>query len=212
MKVPGTPTLFLDGQPFQPAFFTNPAIIEQLKTYTKRRQMYKEYLAKTPPSFAKPDQVIDKSALYELTIKTSKGDIVIELDSKLAPGNVNSVVFLAQKGYFSNVPVLVNEAQFSAILFGDPSGTGMGTPGYECGAETNGTFNKPGTVGLFRSPNDPDKVGGQLVIAYDASPQLNDDLTVIGRVTQGLDIAKSLAGEEAKEKQDKLISSIVKKK
>lgn len=212
LKVPGTPTLFLDGQPFQPAVLSNPATIEQIKQYTKRRQSYKDYLSKKPPTFAKPEQVVGKGEVYEVTIKTSKGDVVIELDSKLAPGNVNSTVFLLQKGFYNNMPVLVNEPQFNAVLFGDPSGTGFATPGYDCAAEAEGRFDKPGVVGLFRSISNPDNSGAQLVIAYDASPQLDGDLTVIGKVTQGLDIVKGLVGEDGKEKQDKLISTTIKKK
>ncbi len=212
LKVPGTPTLFLDGQPFQPAVLGNPATIEQIKTYTQRRQAYKEYLGKKPVTFAKPDQVIAKGDVYEVTIKTSKGDVVLELDGKLAPGNVNSTIFLMQKGFYGNMPVLVNEPQFNAVLFGDPSGTGFASPGYDCAPETDGKFDKPGVVGLFRSVSNPDNSGAQLVIAYDASPQLDGDLTVIGQVTKGLEIVKSLVGEEGKDKQDKLISTTVKKK
>ncbi|MCW1967291.1 MAG: thioredoxin domain-containing protein [Anaerolineae bacterium] len=212
LKVPGTPTLFLDGQPFQPAVLGNPTTVEQIKQYTKRRQSYKDYLGKKPLLFAKPEQVVGKGEVYEVTIKTSKGDVVVELDSKLAPGNVNSTVFLLQKGFYNNMPVLVNEPQFNAVLFGDPSGTGFATPGYDCAAEPEGRFDKPGVVGLFRSVSNPDNSGAQLVIAYDASPQLDGDLTVIGKVTQGLDIVKGLVGEDGKEKQDKLISTTIKKK
>ena len=52
----------------------------------------------SPPAFE-----IDERALYEVTIATDKGDIVLELDPKLAPNTVNNFVALARQGFYDNV-------------------------------------------------------------------------------------------------------------
>ncbi|MBK9342367.1 MAG: peptidylprolyl isomerase [Dehalococcoidia bacterium] len=57
----------------------------------------------TAKSFAAAEQVVDPAKQYTATIKTSKGDIVIQLYADKAPKTVNSFVFLAQKGYFDGI-------------------------------------------------------------------------------------------------------------
>ncbi|HEX9554696.1 MAG TPA: peptidylprolyl isomerase, partial [Streptosporangiaceae bacterium] len=78
-----------------------------------------------PP--AKPDL----KATYQATIKTNRGDIVINLLNSKAPCTVNSFVHLASKSYFSNTNChrLVTSGIF-VLQCGDPTGSGSGGPGY----------------------------------------------------------------------------------
>ncbi|MCX6068968.1 MAG: peptidylprolyl isomerase, partial [Chloroflexi bacterium] len=48
--------------------------------------------------------VIDPAKQYNATLKTSKGDITIHLFVDKAPNTVNNFIFLAQKGWYDNVP------------------------------------------------------------------------------------------------------------
>ena len=131
-QVQGTPSLFLDGRPIPGDAFQQADIISNVKQYVEGRS---KLLAGSTAglSFAKPDEVTAAGTIYVLKIKTSKGDVVVELDPKLAPVNVNSTVFLAQKGYFNNTPIALNDPQVGAVLLA--SASAQGNPGYDCSLE-----------------------------------------------------------------------------
>jgi cyclophilin family peptidyl-prolyl cis-trans isomerase len=141
--------------------------------------------------FEQPEQVIDPEKEYVATIETEKGDIVVELFPDTAPVNVNSFAFLAQNGWYK-------DGTFHRVLpgfvaqGGDPTGTGIGFPGYRCGDEvvTTRTFDEAGIVSLANSG--PDTNGSQFFITFDAVPQLDPNFTIIGRVIEGMDVAESL--------------------
>ena len=78
----------------------------------------------SPPAYE-----IDDSATYEVVIATDRGDIVLELDPKLAPTSVNNFVALARQGFYDNVSFHRVVPEF-VIQGGDPEGSGRGGPGY----------------------------------------------------------------------------------
>jgi cyclophilin family peptidyl-prolyl cis-trans isomerase len=190
LQLSGTPSLFIDGQPFPREALADPNIVQQIRDYAARR-------AATLPqgaaafSFEKPEMVTEKDAVYEMTIETSKGNVVVELNTALAPVNVNSVVFLAQKGYYDNTPVDRNFADPGAVLWG--SAAIDGNPGYQCDSETaNANFAEAGVVAL--NTTGPETSSASLVFVYNPSDRLNGQFTVVGKITAGLEIAKSLQG------------------
>jgi cyclophilin family peptidyl-prolyl cis-trans isomerase len=141
--------------------------------------------------YAQPEQVIDPEKEYVATIETEKGNIVIELYANTAPVNVNSFAFLAQEGWYE-------ESTFHRVLpgfvaqGGDPTGTGVGFPGYRCDDEVTPerTFDGPGVVALANSG--PNTNGSQFFITYEATPNLNQGFTILGRVIEGQDVAESI--------------------
>lgn len=141
--------------------------------------------------FSQPEQVIDPQKQYTATIKTEKGDIVIELYADTAPVNVNSFAFLAEKGWYKGVTFHRVLPDFVA-QGGDPTGLGIGFPGYRCNDEItpSRTFDAPGIVSLANSG--PNTNGSQFFITYGAVPQLNPGFTIIGRVVEGMDVAKAI--------------------
>jgi peptidyl-prolyl cis-trans isomerase B (cyclophilin B) len=181
----------------------------QLREYAKQRQQVLAGATGTPLNVPKPDQVAESGATYAMTIKTNKGDIQVELDPKLAPVNVNSTVFLAQKGYYNNTPVEVNDAQLGAVLFGSSSRNG--NPGYTCSIEPPpaNAFTQPGVVALL---NDGKHNLGQIIITYTPTQQFESQFSVIGRVTGGLDVVKSLKPAEGDKPSDTIQSVTVTKK
>ena len=210
LKIQGTPSLYLDGRPINPDALTSAEVITQFKTYADRRA--KDALGRSADvNFAKPENVVEAGATYVMTIKTSKGDIVAELDPKLAPLNVNSTLFLAQKGYFNNVPISLNDDQIGAVLSGNP--TVSGNPGYDCSVEKApaDAFAKAGTLALF---GDGTRSNSQLIFTYTPTAMFAERFSVIGQITQGLDIVKSLQApsEDGSKKADTIISVEVKKK
>jgi len=141
--------------------------------------------------YEQPEQVIDPKKQYVATIETEKGDIMIELYADTAPVNVNSFVFLAQKGWYKGVTFHRVLPGFVA-QGGDPTGMGIGFPGYRCSDELtpSHTFDEPGIVSLANSG--PHTNGSQFFITYDAVPQLNEGFTIIGRVIEGMDVAEDI--------------------
>jgi cyclophilin family peptidyl-prolyl cis-trans isomerase len=141
--------------------------------------------------YGQPEQVIDPEKQYIATINTEKGDIVIELFADTAPVNVNSFVFLAKKGWYKGVTFHRVLPGFVA-QGGDPTGRGIGFPGYRCGDELTParTFAEPGLVSLANSG--PNTNGSQFFITYAPVPQLNEGFTIIGRVVEGMDIAEAI--------------------
>ncbi|HUE98043.1 MAG TPA: peptidylprolyl isomerase, partial [Anaerolineales bacterium] len=80
---------------------------------------------------AAPPMAIDVNKQYLATFKMANGgEFVVELFAEKAPITVNNFVFLAQQGYY-------NGTTFHRVLEGfmaqggDPTGTGMGGPGYQ---------------------------------------------------------------------------------
>jgi cyclophilin family peptidyl-prolyl cis-trans isomerase/protein-disulfide isomerase len=145
-----------------------------------------------------PQVTIDLSKQYLATIKTEKGDIVIELYADKAPLTVNSFVFLARHGWYNGVTFHRVIPDFVAQT-GDPSGTGVGGPGYLFRDELNPSlhFDKPGVVGMANSG--PDTNGSQFFITYSAQPGLDGRFTIFGYVISGMDVLKNLTPRDPSE-------------
>ncbi len=141
--------------------------------------------------YSQPEQVLDPEKQYTATINTDKGEIVVELYPDTAPVNVNSFAFLAKKGWYDGTTFHRVLPGFVA-QGGDPTGTGIGFPGYRCGDEVtpSRSFDEKGLVALANSG--PDSNGSQFFITYDAVPQLNEGFTIIGKVTEGMDVAEKI--------------------
>jgi cyclophilin family peptidyl-prolyl cis-trans isomerase len=138
-----------------------------------------------------PDQVIDPAKSYKAVLKTEKGDVTIKLFPDVAPVAVNSFVFLAKNGWFNDITFHRVIAGFVAQS-GDPSGLGIGSPGYVYGNEINPDvlFDQPGRLAMANSGEGTN--GSQFFITYAASPDLNGSFTIFGQVESGMDILEGL--------------------
>ncbi|HET7145046.1 MAG TPA: peptidylprolyl isomerase [Anaerolineales bacterium] len=133
---------------------------------------------------------IDPKRQYIATIKTEKGDIVIQLLPDKAPLAVNSFLFLARQGWYDGVTFHRVIPGFIAQA-GDPSGTGKGNPGYFFNNEISDLkFDKPGMVAMANSG--PDTNGSQFFITFSTAAHLDGGYTIFGQVLSGLDIAEKL--------------------
>jgi len=140
-----------------------------------------------------PEQVIDTDKDYAATIQTTKGDIVVDLFEDKTPTNVNSFAFLAQDGWYDGLEFFfVDHGQVA--LTGDPtsSGGGLPYPGYTCGDETTPdlSFDEPGLLALYTPA--PNQNSSSFFITYAPQPDFTGNFTIIGRVTEGMDVAESL--------------------
>jgi len=209
LQIAGTPSLFVDGQPLNPQALADTAVITELRAYAVQRQTaLAEAGSGSELTFTTPEQVAEKDSRYLVTLETTKGNIELTIDASKAPVNANAVLFLAQKGYYANAPVEVNTDQVKAVIFG--SSQFSGNPGFDCGSESQTSdFAEAGVVAL--NPLNPERNTAQLVLMYEANAQFNGRLTAIGRITAGLDIAKSLQGAQGDAKADRILSVTVKK-
>ena len=140
---------------------------------------------------AAPPMTIDANKKYFATVEMEKGgEFVIELYADKAPITVNSFVFLAREGYFNGVTFHRVLDGFMA-QGGDPTGTGMGGPGYEfVNEDSNLTFDKAGVVAMANAGRDTN--GSQFFITFDAADFLNGGYTIFGQVTEGMDVVNGI--------------------
>ncbi len=137
-----------------------------------------------------PAHQIDDTATYRVDIATDKGDIVMELDPKLAPNTVNNFVALARQGYYDGLTFHRVVPEF-VIQGGCPEGSGRGGPGYKFADEpVEGEY----TFGAVAMANaGPDTNGSQFFVCIDDCTQkLDKAYNLFGYVTEGLDVTKKI--------------------
>lgn len=179
--VNGTPFLLVNGSHYQGSF--DPQSILEFAEFSKNK--FKE----CPPS------AVEKGKKYTATLKTEKGDIVIDLFPEQAPLTVNSFVFLARQGWYDGVTFHRVIPGFVAQS-GDPSGTGGGSPGYSYSNEVTPElrYDQPGRVGMANAG--PDTNGSQFFITYAPQPKLDGNYTIFGQVVSGMETLEKLTARD----------------
>ncbi|NOX38392.1 MAG: hypothetical protein GXO78_12740 [Calditrichaeota bacterium] len=128
---------------------------------------------------------IDPHSRPRVLLKTTEGNILIELYPDKAPITVANFLHLVQQGFYNGlffhrvVPGFV-------IQGGDPRGDGWGGPGYAIPCEYNDLFYDRGVVGMAHAGKDTG--GSQFFITHTPQPHLNGRYTAFGRVIQGMDV------------------------
>ena len=133
------------------------------------------------------------------TIKTDKGDIVLELYPKEAPLTVMNFVNLAQRGFYDGLT-------FHRVIYpfmiqgGDPTGTGRGGPGYKFEDEFSPKRRHDSAGTLSMANAGPGTNGSQFFITHKPTPHLDDHHTVFGKVLSGQEVVDKI------KKGDKMLS------
>ena len=140
-----------------------------------------------------PPATPDSTAVYQATMHTNRGDIVINLLNSKATCTVNSFVYLASKNYFSSTEChRLTTAGIFVLQCGDPTGTGSGGPGYKFNDENlTGAKYSAGTVAMANSG--PDTNGSQFFLVYQNSLSLPASYTPFGTIVSGLNIIQNVA-------------------
>jgi len=149
-----------------------------------------------------PPWVIDVEKTYTATIKTEKGDLVVELFPKEAPLAVNSFVYLAREGFYDGVTFHRVYHDFMAQT-GDPTGTGWSGAGYQYREEIvpELTFDEPYMVGVARGQA-AGTSGSQFFITYVPYPTLNGLYTIFGKLVDGVDVLEQITERDADQNPD----------
>jgi cyclophilin family peptidyl-prolyl cis-trans isomerase len=150
---------------------------------------------------AAPPMTIDVSKEYLATFKlASGGEFVVQLFPTEAPVTVNNFVFLAREGYYDGTTFHRVLEGFMA-QGGDPTGTGMGGPGYAFEDELSSlTFDRAGLLAMANSG--PNTNGSQFFITYGPTPHLNGRHTIFGEVIEGMDVVNSLTRRDPDQNPD----------
>jgi len=140
----------------------------------------------TPPAME-----IDPKKSYQAVMTTDKGKIVIELFASKVPKTVNNFVFLCRQGFYDSTIFhrVINDFM---VQGGDPTGTGMGGPGYKFEDEFDSSLihNKPGMLSMANAGANTN--GSQFFITHVPTPWLNGKHAVFGQVKEGMDVVMSI--------------------
>lgn len=126
--------------------------------------------------------------LPRVLLKTSKGDIVVELFENEAPNTVASFISLVEKGFY-NGTVFHRVLPMFMAQGGDPTGTGMGGPGYRFDDECRRPDARKHFRGSLSMANSgPNTNGSQFFLTFIPTYFLDGRHTVFGRVVDGFDV------------------------
>ena len=142
-----------------------------------------------PQQYDGPEDVIRPGVDYGAVIRTSCGDIELDLNERQAPRNVNNFVFLAREGYYDGLTFhrVINDFVIQA---GDPNGDGAeqpNGPGYTVVDELP-TESRDYVYGVVAMANtlQPDSAGSQFfIVVQSAGPAgLDPTFSILGAVEE----------------------------
>lgn len=138
-----------------------------------------------------PKMEIDPKKSYNAVLNTDKGDITIKLFADKTPITVNNFVFLSRQGFYDGTIFHRVISDFMA-QGGDPTGTGMGGPGYRFEDEfVDGLrHDKPGVLSMANAGANTN--GSQFFITHLATPWLDHKHSIFGQVTDGMHVLLSI--------------------
>lgn len=126
-----------------------------------------------------------------VVISTTKGDIELALYPSKAPVTVANFLNLASRGYYRGITFHRVIPNFM-IQGGDPTGTGMGGPGYRFEDECRPDLRHDGPGVLSMANAGPGTNGSQFFITHVPTDWLNGKHTVFGKVTEGQSVVDSI--------------------
>ncbi len=142
-----------------------------------------------------------------LTLSTG-GDVVIKLRPDLAPGHVERITELANKGFYDDVAFHRVIPGFMA-QGGDPTGTGTsGSSKPNLKAEFSAEPHVRGAVSMART-SDPNSANSQFFICLDDATFLDGQYTVWGEVVEGMDAVDALPKGEPPRSPGKIVTARV---
>jgi peptidyl-prolyl cis-trans isomerase A (cyclophilin A) len=158
------------------------------------------------PDASGADQAKLSPGLYAV-FETSMGKITCQLFEKEAPKTVANFVGLAEGTKEWTDPKTgqkVKRRFYDGLIFhrvipefmiqgGDPTGTGMGSPGYQFEDEfsPNLKFDQPGRLAMANAG--PNTNGSQFFITEAPTPHLNNRHTIFGQCIEGMDVVNKIA-------------------
>lgn len=146
-----------------------------------------------------PEMQIDPEKSYSAEIVTNKGSMHLKLYPKHAPNTVNNFVFLARQGFYDGVSFHRVISNFM-VQGGDPTGSGMGGPGYQFADEfENNPLRHVDNV-ISMANAGPGTNGSQFFITHASQPHLDNRHTVFGKLSSDVDVLNNIRQGDIMEK------------
>lgn len=139
-----------------------------------------------------------------IILETTKGRTVISLRPDLAPNHVARIKELAREGFYDGI-VFHRVIDGFMAQTGDPNGTGTGGSGKNLDAEFNAEPHIRGTCSMARAQN-PNSADSQFFICFADAPFLNNQYTVWGLVTEGMENIDQIKRGEPVVDPDSIVS------
>ena len=146
------------------------------------------------------------SAGNTLTLDTTKGAVVIEMNPGLAPNHVAHIKKLVGEGFYDGI-VFHRVIDGFMAQTGCPHGTGTGGSKHpNLKAEFNAEPHVRGTVSMARAAN-PNSANSQFFICFDDARFLDRKYTVWGKVVAGMENVDKIERGEPPRKPDKIVKA-----
>ena len=144
----------------------------------------------TPPN----GKNVPSTGTVNVTLKTTAGDIPLTLDRALAPCTVNSFLSLINQNFYTDTSChRLGTEGLQMLQCGDPTGTGMGGPGYTIPDENFPQLTYGRGILAMAKTSQPNSGGSQFFMVY-GDAQLSPDYTVFGSISDaGLQVLDKVA-------------------
>jgi cyclophilin family peptidyl-prolyl cis-trans isomerase len=128
---------------------------------------------------------------YYWDIETTVGNIEIKLMPDVAPMHTSSTLYLARLGFYDGV-IFHRVIEGFMAQGGDPLGRGTGGPGYQYDGEFSpkARHDRPGLLSMANAG--PGTDGSQFFLTFVPTPHLDDNHSIFGEVTTGMDTVQAL--------------------
>jgi len=143
-----------------------------------------------PGAFQDMERMTETTDTLHLELAT--GRVVIQLRPDIAPLAAERLRTLAAEGFYDNTPFHRVIQGFMA-QGGDPTGTGTGgskLPDLKAEFTRAAKFER-GTIGMARTM-DPNSANSQFFIMFEPSPHLDGQYTIVGQVTEGMELVDQI--------------------
>ena len=156
----------------------------------------------------KKDEGESKVANRIAVFDTNMGEFEVELFEDKTPITTKNFIDLAQEGFYDEV-IFHRIIDGFMIQGGDPTGTGMGGPGYTIEDEFTPelTHESEGILSMANTGR-PHTGGSQFFITLAATPWLDGHHTVFGKVVKGMEVVREI-GHVKTGPQDRPVHDVV---
>ena len=142
-----------------------------------------------------------------LHLYLDSGRVVIKLRPDLAPKHVARISELTREGFYDGI-VFHRVIDGFMAQTGDPTGTRTGGSGKKLTAEFTRTPFKRGTIGMARSQN-PNSGDSQFFICFADARFLDNQYTVWGEVSEGMELVDGIAQGEPPDEPDTIVRMVM---